>query len=269
MSTIDGSLGNNTKSIQVVERCFAIMEEIALCGGEAPLSHLSKSIGLPHSTIHRFLSTLLKLGYIEQNADNGRYRMGLKILMLSGTILANLDLRRVSRIYLTKLMEMTRETSNLTVLDNDEVVYIEKVESKATVRAFSLIGKRAPVHSTGAGKVLLSEMALHDVIAILKRRGMPVLTEKTVTDVRSYLSGLHGVRRDGFALDDEECEVGVRCIAAPVRDHSCKVIAAISISGPTTRITDERLPLLSRSVIDVAYEISQDMGFRQEMLEVT
>ncbi|HEX7714260.1 MAG TPA: IclR family transcriptional regulator [Bacillota bacterium] len=255
-------------SVQVLERCFAIMEAIAANQGEASLATLGKSLSIPHSTIHRILASLIKLGYVEQNQENGYYQLGLKILSLSNTILEKLDLRRVSKAFLEELMQRTGETANLVVLDGDEVVYIEKVESHASVRVFSLIGRRAPVHVTGAGKILLSEMAQPDIIDILQRKGMPKMTSHSITSLSKFLDELALVRKQEFAMDNEECELGARCIAAPVRNHLGRIIASISVSAPVSRFSLERVKELTPVVKEVGLKLSKELGFSEDMLKL-
>jgi DNA-binding IclR family transcriptional regulator len=262
----DSKERNRNKSIQVLNRCFLILEAIAANQGEASLATLGKSLAIPHSTIHRILASLIELGYIEQNQQNGYYCLGLKILSLSNAILGKLDLRKMAKEYLDGLMQETGETANLVVLDGNEVVYIEKVESLATVRVFSLIGKRAPVNTTGAGKVLLSEMAQPDIIDILRSKGMPKMTQHSITNITVFLDELALVRKQGFALDDEECEIGAKCIAAPVRNHLGRIIASMSISGPTTRLTPGHMKELTLVVKKSALRLSIALGFSEEML---
>jgi IclR family KDG regulon transcriptional repressor len=258
---------NRNHSVQVLTRCFAILEAIAVNQGEVSLATLSKVLAIPHSTIHRILSSLIKLGYVEQNQQNGYYRLGLKILSLSNVILEKLDLRKMGLTFLRELMQATGETANLVVLDGDEVVYIEKAESQASVRVFSLIGRRAPVHTTGVGKILLSELAQPDIIDILKRKGMVRLTSYSITTIAAFLDELTLVRKQGYALDNEECEVGARCIAAPVRNHLGRIIASMSISGPLTRMSPKRVKELIPTVREYALKLSVVLGFSQEMLE--
>jgi IclR family KDG regulon transcriptional repressor len=263
----DSNERNRNHSVQVLNRCFAILEAIAANQGEISLAALSKVLSIPHSTIHRILSSLIELGYAEQNQQNGYYRLGLKILSLSNVILEKLDLRKMGRSYLKELMQATGETANLVVLDGDEVVYIEKAESQASVRVFSLIGRRAPVHTTGAGKILLSEMAQPDIIDILKRRGMPRLTSCSITTIPAFLDELISVRKQGYAFDNEECEIGARCIAAPVRNHLGRIIASMSISGPVTRMSPTHAKELIPILKQCALNLSLALGFTEELLK--
>ena len=257
-----------TKSVKVLERAFRVLEAIAANQGEASLVTICRALSIPHSTIHRLLASLIKLGYVEQNQTNGHYRLGLKILSLSSVVLQMMDLRRIAYDFLYDLMHESGETANLVVLDGDEVVYIEKVESQAAVRYFSLIGRRAPVHATGVGKVLLSEMAQMDIIAILRNKGMPRLTERTITEIEPFLDELALVRKQGFAYDNEECEVGARCIAAPVRNHTGRVVAAMSISGPTARLTPERMKELTPVVMKYATKLSFALGYTKDVMQL-
>ncbi len=257
---------NRNHSVQVLNRCFAIWEAIANNQGEASLATLSKVLAIPHSTIHRILASLIQLGYVEQNPQNGYYRLGLKILRFSNIILEKLDLRKIGQMHLHELMQTTGETANLVVLDGDEVVYVEKAESQASVRVFSLIGKRAPVHTTGAGKILLSEMAQPDIIGILKRKGMSKLTSYSIDTIQTFLDELELVRKQGYAFDNEECELGARCIAAPVRNHLGRIIASMSISGPVNRMSPARIDELIPIVTKNALSLSLTLGFSEELL---
>ena len=259
---------NKNNSVQVIDRCFAILEEIADNQGEASLAELGRALSIPHSTIHRILSTLLNLGYVEQNQQNGHYKLGLKLLHLSNAVLESLELRSMSQKYLKELMQETGETANLVVLDGDEVVYIEKEESRASVRVFKLIGARAPVHTTGAGKVLLSEMAHIDIIEILRRKGLPSLTPQSIIDSTRFFDELEIVKKQGFALDDEECELGARCIAVPVRNHTGRVIASLSISGPTSRLTNQRIRKLIPIVKDYGGQMSRALGYEEAIMKI-
>ena len=166
-------------------------------------------------------------------------------------------------------MRETGETANLVVLDGNEVVYIEKVESLATVRVFSLIGHRAPVNVTGAGKILLSEMTQPDIIEILRSKGMPKMTQHSIITITAFLDELALVRKQGFAYDNEECEIGARCIAAPVRNHSGRIIASMSISGPITRLSSKRMKELTPVVKEYARKLSTVLGFSDDMLSLS
>lgn len=183
---------------------------------------------------------------------------------LSRSVLENIDIRDIAKDILKELMEKTGETANLVVLDGNEAVYIEKVESYSAIRYFSLIDQRAPVSVTGVGKVLLSEMARYDVINILKEKGMPKLTPNSITDINTFLDELDRVKKQGYAFDNEECEQGAKCVAAPIRDHTGKIVAAISISGPASRITMQRRDDLIKIIKQYALQFSYELGYTEE-----
>jgi len=260
------SKNRNKSNIQSATKIFGVLEELANHGGRMRLKDLAEALGMPMSTAHRVVSSLEGLGYVNQDPNTGEYMLGVRLLFLASAVLHRLDLRKVAYPLLEKLRDETGETANLVVLDSDEALYIEKVESKALVRAFSLIGKRAPVHATGVGKVLLADLAWPDVVVILKRKGMPRLTPNTITDLGEFMEELNRVRAQGYALDMEECEDGAMCIAAPVRDDTGKAIAAISISGPKSRFTDAKLPELTASVKKYAEKLSRILGYNDQFL---
>ncbi|MFW6026691.1 MAG: IclR family transcriptional regulator [Candidatus Woesearchaeota archaeon] len=249
------------KNVQSVKKCFAILEELARSNGSLKISDISKKLKYPISTTHRFLTSLMDIGYVSQDLENGEYYLGVKLLTLSSPVLHNLDLRKVCMPFLKKLQARTGETANLVVLDSDEVMYVAKVESDAAVRVFSLIGKRAPVHATGVGKVFLANMAWPEVLEILKKKGMRKYTDNTITDIDTLMNELNIIRANNFAYDNEECEPGAKCIAAPIRNHTGKVIAGISISAPINRFTDDKINSCLDLLQKYTIEISSLLGY--------
>lgn len=252
---------NKKNKIQSLKKAFLILEKIAERGGSLKLKEISQSLKIPPSSVHRVLNTLLEMGYIQQNIETGEYTLGLKILFLSSAVLDQLDLREMARPLLEELRDETGETVNLVVLNADEALYIEKVESTYMVRVFSLIGDRAPLHATGAGKIFLAHMAWSDVEAILQRKGMERLTENTITQPQVLLEELNQIRVSGYALDQEECEEGAMCIAVPIKNHTGKVVAAMSISGPTNRFKEETIEARSSLLKEKAEYLSSLLGF--------
>lgn len=248
--------------VQSIQRAFKIIEFMASGPREVTLTSITSALGMHVATVHRILATLISLGLVEQVPGSKKYRLGMKAIELGIAALSQIDLREEAAPYLRRLMESTGETANLVVLDRDEVVYIDKVQSSASLGMFVKIGKRAPIYCTGVGKVLTSEMPEDEVKAILLKSGMERLTQNTICSVSDFLEELKKTRERGYALDNEECEPGARCVAAPLRDHTGRIIAAISVSGPSVRFTDARLPELIRQTIEVAAEISRRMGYR-------
>lgn len=252
----------NRNSVQSVDKVFAILETLANNDGRLKLTQLSGILKMPTSTVHRFLSSLLALGYVNQDPATGEYLLGVRFLFLAGVVENQLDLRKIAYPILEVLRDETGETANVVVLNSGEALYVEKVESKASVRVFSLIGRRAPVHATGAGKVLLSDWPWEDAAALLAKKGMAKITEHTITDLDRFGEELDKVRSSGYALDWEECETGVRCVAAPVKNHVGKIVASLSLSGPVNRVTEKRIPGLIKAVVSQAHQLSLLMGYK-------
>ncbi|MEV5508288.1 IclR family transcriptional regulator [Streptomyces orinoci] len=240
-----------TGGVQSLERAFDLLERMADAGGEVGLSELATSSGLPLPTIHRLMRTLVACGYVRQQ-PNRRYALGPRLIRL-GESSARL-LGTWARPYLARVMEETGETANMALLDGDEVVYVAQVPSRHSVRMFTEVGRRVLPHTTGVGKALLAQAPDDEVRAILARTGMPAATDKTITSPDDFLQALAGVRESGYAVDDNEQEIGVRCFAVPVPDAPTS--AAISISGPAGRVTAEAAEKIVPLLKQVATELS-------------
>ncbi|MGI6037359.1 MAG: IclR family transcriptional regulator [Limnochordia bacterium] len=251
-----------SSQIQSAERVLNLLEILAQVGTEMSITQLGKELGVHVSTAHRLVTTAMYCGFVEQNPVTDKYRLGLKCLTLAHSLLQQLDLRQVARPHLEELAKVSGETANICVLDAGEVVYIDKAEGSASLRLFSRIGKRAPVHATAAGKILLTDLAVGEVRQILQLHGMEPLTPQTINDEDELLFQLQEVRRLGYALDDEECEPGARCVAAPIYDYTQRVVAALSISGPLSRFSVDDLPRLIHIVREYGAKISRDLGYQ-------
>ena len=217
----------NEGLVKSARKIFLIMEEIAKNGGSMKLKDISKNLGYPPSTTHRLLNTLLELGYVDQNPNSTDYKIGIKVLSLAASSFNGIDLGSISHHYLMNLRDRTGETANLAIIDDYESLYIQKAESRAMVRVFSLIGKRAPLHATGVGKVMLADKPNYEIEEIIKETGLPKVTKYTITDHDEFFNELETIRKRGYAYDNEECELGAFCVAAPIRDYTGRVIASI------------------------------------------
>ncbi|MDT0455903.1 IclR family transcriptional regulator [Streptomyces sp. DSM 41527] len=237
--------------VQSLERAFDLLERMADAGGEVGLSELSGSSGLPLPTIHRLMRTLVACGYVRQQ-PNRRYALGPRLIRLGES--SSRLLGTWARPFLARLVEETGETANMALLDGDEIVYVAQVPSRHAVRMFTEVGRRVLPHSTGVGKALLAHHSPEEVRALLGRTGMPAATEKTITDPDRFLEALADVRRLGYAVDDNEQEIGVRCLAVPVPNSPTS--AAISISGPTGRVTEAATDKIVPVLQDVAAQLS-------------
>lgn len=247
--------------VKSVSRALDIIALVGMKKGGLGVTEIANQIDINKSSVFRTLSTLVQYGYIEQDTGTGKYKLGLKFLDISSKLLESIDLRTEAKPFLQELENKTNEVIHLVVYDQGEVVYIEKLEGNETLRTHSKVGKRAPMHCTSVGKAILSHLTESEVIAILERKGMPYHTDHTITSTEEFLRELKHIREKGYALDLEENEYGITCIAAPVFDHLGNVVAAVSISGPTTRMTTERLNQLGPIMIQTGQQISARLGY--------
>ncbi|PLR82107.1 IclR family transcriptional regulator [Bacillus canaveralius] len=247
--------------VKSVSRALDIVTLVSSKKGGLGVTEIAKQIDINKSSVYRILSTLVQYGYVEQDSETGRYKLGYKFLEVSSKLLESIDLRAEAKPYLQELETDTNEVIHLVVYDQGEVVYIEKLEGNETLRMHSKVGKRAPMHCTSVGKAILAHLPSNVVIDILNRKGMPAHTNKTITDKEPFLKELVEVKQNGYALDLEENEYGITCIAVPIFDHLGRVIAAVSISGPTMRMADERLEELKVRMLETGRRISARLGF--------
>lgn len=252
---------SSENTVQSIDRVIDILEALAEEKGVCGITVLSQKTGLHKSTVHRLLNTLLQRGYIEKEPGNDNYQLGMKILFLGSAILDRMDIRRIAKPFLEELSKLTKEVVHLAILDNGETVYIDKVEgTNSSIRMYSQIGKRGPVHCTGVGKVLLSELPDSEVENILFEKGMEKFTENTITDIVAFKAHLQEIRQKGYALDEMEHEEGIRCAAVPIRDLKGRIIASISVSGPIMRFTEDRVNNLISELLKASEDISYQLG---------
>lgn len=253
--------------VQVLDRALGILEILWKEGPDLTQSQLCERVGLHKTTVHRLLAVLENHRLVERTKQNGKYRLGLRLFEMGSKVGAEIDLRERGRPHLKKLSYDTGETAHLCILDEGEVLYLEKVEAQRTVRVPSTIGRRYPAHCGAAGKALLAFLSPDELDGIVKKRGLKSYTSKTLTSTKLLKQELRVVRDRGYAVDNEEFEEGLRCIGAPLRDHTGEVIAAISIAGPAFRISDERFPEIVQFVVDAAVELSRELGYRGSKAE--
>lgn len=222
--------------VQSIARAFATLEALAEAGGEESLAALAATLELPVPTVHRLLKTLVTLGYVRQT-ESRRYALGPALIGLG--LRATPQLALDARPVLQGLEEAVAETANLAVLDGDLIVYVAQVPSRHRMRMFTEVGRRALPHATGVGKAMLAMLPDERVRSLVRRTGMPALTDATLVTEKALLADLRETRRRGFAVDDGEQEVGVRCIAVAVPGPTP---SAVSISGPAARVTEAVIP---------------------------
>jgi DNA-binding IclR family transcriptional regulator len=249
--------------IQAIERAVAILNAFTLDDPELGVTELAERVGLHKSTVHRFMVNLDAAGLVERNPRSGRYRLGLHIFELGGLVMQQMNLWDEALPFLEGLVRDTGETGHLAVLDGGEAIYIERVEARRALRVPSAIGRGYPAHATNLGKVLLADLPRERVAEIVAERGLAAYTPHTITDMAELEAELERIRARGFAVDNEEYDEGLRCIGAGVRDHSGRVVSALGIGGPATRITPERVEELAGLVKAAADGLSRRLGANQ------
>lgn len=249
--------------IQSVERALQILDLFNEQATELKITEISKQMGLSKSTLHSILKTLQLHGYIDQNPENGKYRLGMKLVERGHFVVGTMDIRQKAKSWLTTLSQETGQTTHLGILDGNEGVYIEKIEGKQAAIAYSRIGRRLPVHATAIGKVLLAWLSEEECAAVLEGYVYKGFTPSTLIDRASLLTALKETRNNGYAMDNEENEPGVRCIAVPVWNHESRVIAALSLSTLTSRVNDDELATYRQMLMDAGLGLSKTLGYRE------
>ena len=249
---------DSKSSIQVIDRMMTLLDLLAGHTQPASLKLLAQQAGLHPSSAHRILNVMVGKGLVDK-LDGGAYRLGLKLLELGNLVRARLDIRREALPYMQALHQDVGETVNLSLRHGDEMVYVERTASgQSMMRVVQLVGTRAPLHITAVGKVFLADAGDEAALDYAKRTGLPAYTEHTITEPNALCEALAKIRKNGFAFDNEEAEIGVACIGAGIRDAEGKLIAGLSISAPVDR-HDKAWP---KKVNGAAAQISHALGYR-------
>ena len=243
-----------------IGKALQIIETMSAHNGPMRLQEVANSVSQPPSTTLRFLNTLMDFGYADQDPNNLHYFLTMKFCKIGSLISRQIKMREVVRPFLEKLSQKFGESTCLAICQEDRVVYIDVVDGPDHIlQALQRIGKIAPLHCTGVGKCLLLEYP-EPMIARLSGKGLSSLTKNTITSENELKAELTKVRKQGYSEDNEECELGVRCVAAPIRDYSGRIVAAISSTGPTHRIASEKLKQIRAELPVAAAEISRRLG---------
>lgn len=257
---IEVDAGRSLAGAQVVDRVIDILETFTRLGPELGVSDISRALGLKKATAHRLLASLRRRGIVAQDSQTRRYRLGMKLWELGQMATTQVDWLERVKPFLQQLTDLTGETTHLAVLNDGQVLYVEKVESSHSLRMPSQVGRRLPAHCTGVGKALIAFLPEEVVRSLVARRGLPSFTPNTITDPDRLEAELAAIRERGYSVDNEEIEEGLVCIGAPVRDHSSHVVAAVSIAGPSSRLRPETIERHARSVVRIARDISAALG---------
>jgi DNA-binding IclR family transcriptional regulator len=257
------SLPTATYTVKALVKALRILDCLAEEErSSATLTELSRRLHLHVSTVHRLMVNLLRQGFAEVDPATGGYRLGYRVLRMGLKVLDRLDFRQVAHPLLRELNQETQETIHLAILQSDHAVSIEKFGSPQPVGLDARLGGIMPLHCTGVGKALLAYQAEAPQAQLLRTLGLERHTAHTITSPAQFRKELTRIREQGYALDNEEAVIGLRCVAAPIFNHEGQVLAAFSVAGPATRITLERVPELAQLVRETAREISFRLGYQ-------
>lgn len=252
---------NVSDLVQSVDRAMVLLETLTRADRGLSLQELAQATNLPKSTAHRLLKTLMHHNLVSRDGRNEVYIPGLKLFELAYGLINRMNLRTVALPFVAELSRRTNETVHLAILDDGEVVYVDKEETARTIRMYSAIGKRAPAHCTGLGKVLLAYLSDEELEEIVAGKRLTRYTPRTITSLPGLKAHLAEVRAHGYAIDDAEHEEVVRCAAAPIRNHRGQVVAAISLTIPSSRCDRQRAEELAPLVCHYAEQISRQLGY--------
>ena len=256
----DGEPDSRDGGVQSVDRALSIIETLAEDDEGYRLSDLAVRTGLSTSTVHRLLATMEKRRFVQFDRDGSKWHVGAQSFSVGATFARRRNFTAQAMPYLRKLRDQTRETANLAVVDDEAIIVLTRIESREIMRSLTKVGGRVAMVASGVGKAVLATYSDEDVNGIICRQGMPRLTEKSIVRPSELFRELQFIRRQGYAVDDEEARMGLRCIAAVVYSDCSEPLAAISVSGMASRITDERLPILGCIVRAVAAELTLVLG---------
>jgi len=253
---------NHESPSVAVERALAMLEAVAQEPEGLSNAEISRKLQIPKSSASYILRTLEKQAYVNRDAETGKYRVGLKILSLSRGALSGIDVREVALPIMRHLVEKTNLTCHLAILDGPEAVYIEKVEPTGFIRMDTWVGRRMRVHATSVGKALVAHIPPERLEKILAESGMEKRTSKTITTLPRLLKDLEKVRAQGYAVDDEENNMGARCLGAPVFNQQGAIEASIGLSGTTNQVNAQTMPRILEALKDAARHVSMQLGYR-------
>lgn len=249
--------------VNSVDRALTILELISNYKDGLGITEISNELDLHKSTVHRLLKTLIYKGFVIQNEETKNYLISFKLYEIGQRKVDKLDVLDLSKEHIKSLVEKVNETVHLVVRDEYSVAYIDKVESDNTISMSSKIGSRSPMYCTSVGKVILANSSKEDIKNSWKRSKIVQYTENTIVDYDSFLEELKDVKSKGYALDNEEHEMGVRCIGAPIFNRFGEVEAALSVSGPSMRMTENKIYEIKGELLKTADDIGRELGYME------
>lgn len=251
--------------IKAVDHAFDVLEALGGDREELGVTELSRELGLSKNNVFRLLATFQERGYVEQNPKTEQYRLGLKVFEMAQVYLHKSGLIRHARSVLNEMVAACNESSYISILRGDEIVYLDLMESRHTIKLMPRVGRRLPSFCTAAGKIQLAHQSEDDLERLFKERSMVRYTDNTVDDFGALLEELARCAEQGYSIDNQEYEDEVRCVAAPVRDYTRRVVAGISIAGPVFRMSDEVVnEKLVPLVVESARTVSSKLGYSED-----
>jgi DNA-binding IclR family transcriptional regulator len=251
--------------VQSVKRALSILETLAQNRADLGVSDLGRALGLSKSTVHRLLATLEEGGYV-QSSSPGRYALGIKAFEVGSAVLNRMGLRKVALGPMQELADLTKETVNLALLDGLEIVYIDRIECSEPLRMDLQVGRRVPTHCSALGKAILAFLDPQESRDIMRRLSFSRYTARTIIDSEALRRELPVIREQGYSVDDEEYIEGIRCVAAPLFDYHSRPVAALSVAGPSVRLTPGRIESVAQVLVTATRSISRGLGFRDANL---
>jgi len=244
------------KSLKIIE--YALKKNVSI-----GIHEIAKNLNMNTSTVQRIVNTLSRGRYLSQDSESKKYVLGLKFLEISKCILNEIDLIKIARPHLKELRDTTQETIHLMILDGSMGVYIDSLESPRRIRVVSAIGTSDDLHYSAVGKAILAYLPNNEVEKIVKIRGLKKMAINTITDFNNLKKELSEIKRCGYSIDDEEGEIGTRCIGAPIFKHNGKVNTSISLAAPCQRLTKRKINQYSPLIIETAKKISAELGYNK------
>ncbi|KAA6464790.1 IclR family transcriptional regulator [Acidobacteria bacterium AB60] len=251
---------HGTYKVQALDRAFAVLDLLGESETPLGLAQVASALQLHKSTAHRFLMVLERHHMVERTVS-GKFRLGLRLFDFGNRAIEQYDLRDRAQPHLRRLVAETEETAHLCILEQARVIYIDKIEPARSVRMITRIGASNPVHCTSVGKAMLAFLPEDRAAEIIRRTRFERFTNRTIATADALKTEIEKTRRRGYAVDDEELEEGLRCIAVPVLDGQRQPVAAVSVSGPSFRVTAQKLPSIANHLLQCVRGISTDMGF--------
>lgn len=249
------------QGVQSINRAFQILEALAENRRGMSITELVALLGLNKSTVHRILNAMLALGYVTKDEKSKDYRLGIRVVALGSHYLNGLELKTEALPFMESLQQQTSVFVHLGMLDDNNIVYLEKIGPYTHFRMFSQIGRRVPIYSTGLGKAIFAQLNVMHQNRLLNNMSFEPITKHTVQNADDFLRDIVSVQERGYAIDEQENEEEMRCVAAPIFDYSGHVIAAVSCSGFINVFTEDKIPLYGQYVMDCANAISAQMGY--------